>query len=597
VTLALLCCAQVKAATKWNAQAALGLNLNGVSYYTSEQPFLDIFKTTGISNASPQGWITGVNGTWDTGEEAYLQLDANGFPITLTASSADPNKPQKFSVVHALILFNLPNSNAGTGLPYRAGQYVVLYDGQGTLSYGGDATLASTSPGRDVLNVATPTYGGGIMITISSTDPNHAGNYLRNIHVVYAPEESLLASGQVFRPGFLAQLQNFRALRFMDWLAINNSLLSSWASRPLLTDGGWGSNRGVPLEIAIELCNAVGADCWLNVPHQADGNYITQMATLVHSMLNPSIRVYVEYSNETWNGVFQQYGYMTAQGQATWANASSQGYTSFDVNRNYYGMRVAQMADIWKSVWGSDFSRVTVVLGAQAANPYVATEALKTPLWTGTGNGPASAHAIGAVAIAPYFGDDNVPTSWLNLPQTQALNQLFAEINVGGQISGDYAGGYLKEVSGWTSAYISALAPYQLPLLAYEGGQNFNSFQNWQTVDGSNANGSSEFTALYTGANRDSRMATAYQTYFSQWKSNGGQLFMHYSDVSQPSQFGEWGALESFLDTTSPLGSAPPKWQALESFLGSDGCWWPACTGTVGGSVTPNAPISLQAVQ
>ncbi len=131
-----------------------------------------------------------------------------------------------------------------TGLPYRAGQYVVLYDGQGTLGYSGDASLVSSAPGRDVINVATP-GSAGIMLTITSTDPNHTGNYIHNIRVVYATEESLLAAGNVFRPGFLSMLQKFHAMRFMQWLEIDNDggILSSWASRPQLTDGGWGAAR------------------------------------------------------------------------------------------------------------------------------------------------------------------------------------------------------------------------------------------------------------------------------------------------------------------------------------------------------------------
>ena len=85
----------------------------------------------------------------------------------------------------------LPNSNAGTGLPYRAGRYVVLYEGQGTLEYGFDAKLVSSSPGRDVFQVASPSED-GIEFRITATDPNHNGNYIHNIRVVKAEEEGLL---------------------------------------------------------------------------------------------------------------------------------------------------------------------------------------------------------------------------------------------------------------------------------------------------------------------------------------------------------------------------------------------------------------------
>jgi hypothetical protein len=565
------------AATTANYQSPLGLNLTPVNYYNPEQPFLNIFKTTGVSPATPgDGWVTHSTMTWDTGEESYLQLDANGYPTTLVST----HQPQQFTSVGVLLVRGLPKSNAGTGLPYRAGQYVVLYDGQGTLNYSFDAALVSTSPGRDVINVTNPTGGGGISLNITSTDPSHTGNYIHNIRVVYAAEESLLAAGNVFRPGFLSLLQKFRALRFVQWLNVdgNGGSLSTWASRPQLTDAGWGSQNGVPLEVAVELCNTTGADCWLNVPHQANNDYITQMATLVHTMLSPSQKVYVEFSNEVWNGTYPQFAYAESQGQAMWPNAN---VTAFTLNRDWYGMRVAQTCDIWKSVWGSDFSRVHCMLDAQAANTATATMSLQCPLWTGSGNAPCSAHNITDVGISVYFALFQAPVSWTSLPDGGLAN-IFQEINQGGLIAGDYPGGALAETASWEAAYKAALAPYKLGMVAYEGGQSLVS-------------NNTALANLYVKANRDPRMATAYTTALSNWKANGGTLYNVYADIWAPGQFGEWGALESFLDTVSPLASAPPKWQAIQNFIPTNSCWWAGCVGTIGStqSSTPMAPSNL----
>jgi hypothetical protein len=547
-----------------------------VNYYNPEQPFLNIFKTTGVSASTPNGWFTHTLQTFDTGEESYLQLDANGYPTTLVST----HQPQLFTSVGVLLLRGLPDSNSGTGPPFRAGQYVVLYDGQGTLTYGGDAALVSSAAGRDVINVATPTGGGGIMLNITSTDPNHTGNYIRNIRVVYAAEESLLAAGNVFRPGFLSLLQNYRALRFMQWLNIDadGGKLTTWASRPQLTDAGWGSANGVPLEAAVQLCNATGADCWLTVPHQANNDYITQMATMVHAALGTSQKVYVEFSNEVWNGAYAQFAYAEAQGQAMWPSAN---VTAFTYNRNWYGMRVAQMCDIWKSVWGSDFSRVHCVLAAQAPNTATATVSLQCPLWTGSGNAPCSSHNITDVGISVYFALFQAPVSWTTLSDG-GLDNIFTEINQGGLISGDYPGGSLKATASWEAAYQAALTPYKLGLVAYEGGQSLVS-NNAALIN------------LYTKANRDPRMATAYTTALSNWKTNGGALYNVFADIYAPGAYGEWGALESFLDTVSPLASAPPKWQALQNFISNNNCWWTGCVGTIGSTVTPTpmAPSNL----
>jgi hypothetical protein len=85
-------------------------------------------------------------------------------------------------------------------------------------------------------------------------------------------------------------------------------------------------------------------------------------------------------------------------------------------------------------------------------------------------------------------------------------------------------------------------------------------------------------------------MGTAYTTYYQQWKANGGQLLNVFAGITPYSQYGEWGALESVMQTTNPLSSAPPKWQAIQNFI-SGGCWWTGCTGTL--AKTPEAPTNL----
>jgi hypothetical protein len=553
------------AATASNAKSPLGINLIDMSYYNPEQPFLNIFKTSGATRSTPNGWSTHSMTDFNTGEAAYLQLDANGYPTTLKASSADPHRPQLFTSVGVLLERELPLANGGTGRPYRAGQYVVLYDGQGTLEYGFDAVLVSSSPGRDVINVKIPSSL-GIDLRITATDPKRSGNYIRNIRVVKAEEEGLLRAGNVFEPSFLSLLQNFRVVRAMQWLAIDSAggFLTNWADRPAPNDAGWGGSNGVPLETVLQLCNSIGADCWVNVPHQANNDYITQMAVLAHANLAVSQKIYIEFSNEVWNGSFAQAGYASAQGQALWPNA---GASSGAYARNWYGMRTAQMCDVWKSVWGADASRVVCVLGAQAGNSGVAEQALECPLWTGNGNAPCANHNINAIAVAPYFGNFHAQKSLLAAVDG-GHTQLFQEL-----------GSDLSQVAKAESQDQKYLAKYNLPIIAYEGGQTLVS-------------NDPAILSLYIAANRDPRMGAAYTTALNDWKANGGQIYVVFADICNPSQYGEWGALESFMDTVSPLSSAPPKWQAIQNFISGNPCWWSGCAGPIAAdSATPAAPI------
>jgi hypothetical protein len=567
VVVALSVSSGAQAATASNAQSPLGTNLAGVNYWSSEQPFLNILKTG-------SGWLTQSNGIWDTGEEQYLNLDANGYPITLTVVN-DPN-PQRFTSVGVLLQRDFPSTANGY---YPAGQYAVDYDGQGTLTYSFDATLVSSSAGRDVINV-TPSAA-GIFIHITGTDPNKTGNYLRNIRVVQLANEAALNAGQIFNPAFLNLIKNYRALRFMDWFRTNGSALSSWAKRPVPANAFWGTDGGVPIEVAVQLANAISADAWLNVPVTADDDYITQMAKLVYNQLGSAQRVYVELSNEVWNGIFSQNAYSITQGQALFPKQPNKWYAGWE----WYGMRVAQMADIWYGVYGSNFnSRVTVVMSGQAANPAVLTEELSTPDWTGAGNGPAASHHIGAAAIAMYFGGSPSASCWATWTSQPdgGLASLFQSFYSQNDPSVP-PNGYLAQAYGWTSSTVSAIAPYKLPLVGYEGGEGFEGFPSY--LDGSSV------VNLLIAANRDARMSTAYVTLLNGWKANGGTLLMHFDDVGAANQYGEWGALESIMQTTSPLSSAPPKWQAIQNFISSNPCWWSGCSGSV--TKIPVAPTSL----
>lgn len=564
----ILAASPIWAASSSNAASPVGINLAPVTYYSSEQPFLNIFMTN-------SGFSTQNSNGQETKEEQYLNLDSNGWPTSLTAVN-DPN-PQKFTQVSALVL----RSSTSTPI-YASGQYVVRYVGQGTLTYSFDAVkdVSLSTPGRDVINVANASSG-GILVAITSTDPNHTGNYIRNIQLVSAAQESALLTGQMFNPVFLNLMQNFHTLRFMDWFQTNGSTLSLWSNRPLPANPTWASSRGVPYEVAVQLANAVSADAWINVPVMATNSYITQLATLVHGQLGTAQKAYVELSNEVWNSSFPQYSYAQAQGQAAWPNAGS----GADYSNNWYGMRSAQTCDVWKSVWGADASRVVCVMGAQEGNPWIATERLNCALWTGTGNAPCAGHGIGAVAIAPYFGGA-VPSAWTSQPDG-GLSSLFAALTTQNDPSIP-AGGFIAQALGWAAAYPSALAPYNLPLISYEGGQGFESFPNGVTSTGAN----NPLTNLYIAANRDPRMQAAYQTYLQGWKKLGGQLFMQFNDIGNYSQYGEWGALESIMQTTSPLSSAPPKWQALQNFISGTPCWWSGCTSAVVGASPPPVPMA-----
>jgi hypothetical protein len=112
---------------------------------------------------------------------------------------------------------------------------------------------------------------------------------------------------QTFRNEYLEHLKNFSVLRFMDWTATNDNQVVNWSDRTKLTDARQSSGKGVAWEYVVQLANQLDKDVWINVPANASDDYIQNLATLMRDQLEPDRVVYVEYSNEVWNGIFDQF--------------------------------------------------------------------------------------------------------------------------------------------------------------------------------------------------------------------------------------------------------------------------------------------------
>src|SRR5439155_23627930 len=175
-----------------------------------------------------------------------------------------------------------------------------------------------------------------------------------------------LTDSAVFSPEFLNALRPFDAIRFMDYLRTNNSLVSKWDERPKVTDPQW-VTKGGPYEYAIDIGNRIDKDIWLNVPALADDDFITQLGNLVRQTLKPTLHCYVEYSNEVWNAQFKQFrqNYDAAKAQVA-AGDSTLNDNGADPNDNYWARkRIAQRAVQIKKLMGENDPRIRVVLASQ----------------------------------------------------------------------------------------------------------------------------------------------------------------------------------------------------------------------------------------
>ncbi|MBE9125780.1 MULTISPECIES: cellulose-binding protein [unclassified Coleofasciculus] len=514
-------------------KSALGTNLNGIADWSTEIPFLDIFK-------SSRKWITqcaekepSCSGSWSTNEFDKLNLDEHGWVKSLPA----PDDSPEYTRVSTLMFRDVGR--------YPGGQYVVLYDGEGTLEYGFDAAKDKTAskPGRDVINV-TPSNG-GIFLTITSTDPNKTGNYIRNIRVIPANYEDKYQS-LIFNPEFIKKITKFQALRFMDWMKTNNSEQKEWENRPKLEDASY-AWKGVPLEIMVDLANRLKVDPWFTLPHMATDDYITNFAKLVKENLAPNLTIYLEYSNEVWNAQFKQFHWVRDNGVIPGGTTSYQPY----------GVRTAQMCDVWKGVFGEERQRIKCVMATQTANPWVADQVLNCDKWK---EAPCYKHGIDALAITGYFSGrlgkpefQKTIESWLDNPKIDEFERALTQLKDGSVLGTE--GDNTTELVKRFNDYSKIAKDKGLELLAYEGGTH--------VVGTGGVENNERITKFFIELHRRPEFYDRYKEMLEAWKDPEGTrtLFMHFVDIGKPSKWGSWGALEHVDQESSP------KYDALIDFM------------------------------
>src|SRR5690606_8293459 len=131
------------------------------------------------------------------------------------------------------------------------------------------------------------TPGPGLVgVRVSAVDPDDP---IRDIRMIREDRLDLARAGVVFNPDFIAVVQDVRMVRFMDWMATNNSTQATWTDRPRPGDATWASH-GVPVEVMVDLANRIGADPWFTLPHMADDDYVRQFAQHVHNRLDPRLK-------------------------------------------------------------------------------------------------------------------------------------------------------------------------------------------------------------------------------------------------------------------------------------------------------------------
>ena len=492
----------------------VGMNLPAINYHEPFLMFNDIMKTADFR--------ADVKGSgWDASKFLLFPKDSNGYPTTV---------PLNVDGINYTYIF-LVNS-------WYAGEYVLLYDGEGTVSIFNAPSF--TVNGR--IHLILPGIKANIAGVVTSVNPS---NHIRNIRMI--PIEYLGREHEmpVFRDKTITALRHFHSLRFMDFTQTNGSPASEWSYRTKIDGISQSTPQGVAWEYVIALANQLQSDPWICIPHKASDDYIISLANLFKSNLNTDRKLYIEFSNELWNWPFSQATYVNNN-----APDHPNTYVSTDLaaigasggnfpEKDAYMM--ARTFRLFDQVWGTQKSRIVHVATGQhawAAN----SGRILNYLFETDGIG------ADALAVGGYF--------YFN-PSDHAIWNAMDPANVTSAMILESAENYYDASTGtWITATKSIAQQYGVDYLVYEGGQHMQPYNQ----------GEWGYNHAVYDAQVHPGMYDLYIKNFLKHQDVDCKLFMAFSFVgARESRYGSWGHLESLNQLNSPetLMSTAPKYKAL----------------------------------
>ena len=489
-----------------NENSPLGINLSGISYYTTEIVFVDLFKHSQTWKSQAPAKPYGQGGPLDLAQDGWVQSLADGgqFADSIILSSINDH--------------------------YPGGVYTCLYDGQGEIKFAYGMSVVQERPG--CITVEVKPEQNLLSLRITKTLPKDP---IRNIRFILPGFESTYDK-QPFHPNFLKQWEKFKVIRFMDWQRTNNSKQTNWSDRLTPKIQTQGDSGGVALEYMIQLANTLNADPWFCMPHLATDEYVLKFAKMVKEQLKGGLKVYVEYSNECWNGIFGQARYCKDKGKQSGLSDND-----FQAQLRFYSKRSVEIFKLWQEVFG-DTKRVIRVLAAQSANPWTSQQVMDFE---------DACKNADALAIAPYFGHSLGSSETQNEVAKMTVEQVL-----------DACEEAVKKNNKTIAEQAGQAREHGLVLIAYEGGQHlvgFNGAENNQTTE-----------QLFHAANRHPRMKQIYLDYLAGWKQAGGTMFVIFSSTGKYSKWGSWGLMEYHGQPEN----AAPKYQAVLEFIEKNHRWW-----------------------
>ncbi len=533
----------------------IGMNLASPTDWNPGFPFKNLMwgaRAWSTRNADGSGPLT-------TNLEAKMSYNKQGYPTEI------PFRPEG-AEAEQMVFTVIPNST-------EPGRYVLLYEGDGEIVPALTTKFVSSEPGRieiELKNTGSDNALEGFGIKRSAKE-----NPIRNIRILRLEDENADLAANPFRDDFLKYVKQWHAIRYMDWTATNNSLEEEWADRKpvdfytMIGHGGdaigrWGApaneyrrmySGGVALEIIIQLANMTKTDVWISVPHLATEEYITEMAKMFKEKLDPSRKIYVEYSNEVWNWQFFQALYMlnsklAAEGldpALAWKDGVvptefpyHDGTVAKDGGAGHperMGVLARRVFKIFEDVFsGDDRKRIVRVLGTQQGWPEVSRRMVAWVMKNG-----------GADALSPasYINPDK---------ESYAMWDAAGASLTGAEVLAD-AERLFEKTRKHAIEQAQIAKDNNLRLVIYEGGQHLQP-EGQKEKDYMPGLKEAQFLpGMYVLTKKNIDLQ----------RELGADLFCAFNSTSkQGTRFGSWGHSESF---DPPLDEAPKLRALIDSNL------------------------------
>jgi hypothetical protein len=523
--------------TAQKAQQRIGGNVGAPTYYSRLREYVDLMQHASGFGIPGQPWKDPA-----AAGRLPVRVGTDGWPV------------EDFAMM-------LMGDLAGT--PGLSGEYTVAFKGTATVRAVASSGVTLGTPTRDgdytVIKLTLSAGAGQIALDFSGTNGT-----VKDLKVIRPGYNWKDANLPVFTSNLIDWLKPFSTLRFMDTTVTNLLYDARWATRATLenTRGGAtqpGGAPGKPWERVIQMANATGSDAWINVPTKADKDYYDNLAALMINNLNPELKIYVEYSNEIWNGSFPQYHWLVSTAiddEIAAGNSAIFAGLSLDKNPttgkyvDYYNLgtrvyieRLARISNSFRAALEkckvdnparcagmSMGDKIRPVLAWQGSGSYY-VESMLTYLSTAYAPKKPDYFLYGT-ALAPYFNMgaiqksttatvDDVLAALTETVRTTPLNSRFEH-----------------------NAYLGK--KYNLKVMAYEGGPD---------TFGSGS------TASKAGANRDPRMFDLCKTYLNNWADQGGGLFMWFTTGAGnwETNYGTW----SVSEYDDPSVAMTPKYACM----------------------------------